>query len=73
MTSDHLRLREFFQEVEHPIAGTLKYPGPQWRMSEVRWSSGRAPLLGEHNKQMFCEEVGLSAAELALLRAAGVV
>jgi len=81
MESEHLRARTpagartsgFFQRVEHPVAGELTYPGPQFRMSEVEWVAGRAPLLGEHNRELYCDEMGLPGAELARLRAAGVV
>jgi hypothetical protein len=66
-----LKSRGFFQEVEHPEAGTLTYPGPQFRMSEVEWTAGRAPLLGEHNAELFCEEMGMSREDLLRLRAAG--
>jgi len=68
-----LRAREYFQEVEHPLAGRLTYPGPPFRMSEVQWRAGRAPLLGEHNREVYCGELGLSAGGLARLRAAEVL
>jgi len=71
--SEHLKTRGFFQRVEHPVAGELTYPGPQFRMSEVEWSAGRAPLLGEDNADLYCDEMGLTGAELGRLRAAGVV
>jgi CoA:oxalate CoA-transferase len=73
LESEQLNAREYFREVEHPLAGRQTYPGPPFRMSEVGWSAGRAPLLGEHNREVYCRELGLSAAELARLRAAGVV
>jgi crotonobetainyl-CoA:carnitine CoA-transferase CaiB-like acyl-CoA transferase len=73
LESEHLRAREFFQRVEHPVAGELTYPGPQFRMSEVEWRAGRAPLLGEHNRELYCDEMGLTGADLGRLRAAGVV
>ncbi len=73
LESEQLRAREYFQEVEHPVAGHLTYPGPPFRMSEVEWRAGRAPLLGEHNREVYCGELGLSAGDLARLRAAGVV
>ena len=71
--SPQLKERSFFQETEHPAAGTLTYPGPQFRMSEVGWSAGRAPLLGEHNAEVYCEEMGMSREDLLRLRAAGIV
>lgn len=73
LDSEHLRARAYFQEVEHPLAGRLTYPGPPFRMSEVEWRAGRAPLLGEHNREVYCGELGLGAGDLARLRAAEVV
>ncbi len=73
LESRHLSEREFFQRVDHPVAGEVTYPGPQFRMSEVEWSAGRAPLQGEHNEQLFGKEIGLSGQELSRLRAAGVI
>ena len=73
MESEQLRARDYFREVEHPVAGPRTYPGPPFRMDEVHWRAGRAPLLGEHNRELYCGELGLGATELARLRAAGVV
>jgi crotonobetainyl-CoA:carnitine CoA-transferase CaiB-like acyl-CoA transferase len=73
LESEHLRKRGFFQRVDHPVAGELTYPGPQFRMSAVEWSAGRAPTLGEHNFELYCEEMRLSGRDLARLRAAGTI
>jgi crotonobetainyl-CoA:carnitine CoA-transferase CaiB-like acyl-CoA transferase len=73
LQSEQLRAREYFHEVDHPTAGRQTSPGPPFRMSEVQWRAGRAPLLGEHNREVYCGELGLSAEGLARLRAAGVV
>lgn len=73
LESEQLRDRGFFQRIDHPIAGELTYPGPPFRLSAVDWRPGRAPLLGEHNEELFCDEMGLSRRDLARLRAAGVV
>jgi crotonobetainyl-CoA:carnitine CoA-transferase CaiB-like acyl-CoA transferase len=73
LDSEQLRAREYFHEVEHPVAGRRTYPGPPVRMAGVEWRAGRAPLLGEHNEDIFCGELGLSRGELPRLRAAGVV
>ena len=43
------------------------YNGSPWRISR------RAPLVGEHNQEVFCKELGLQLAELAYLTEAGVL
>ena len=73
LESEQLQARQYFREVEHPAAGTLTYPGPPFRMSEVEWKEGRAPLCGEHNAELYCDEMGLGRGDLARLRAAGVI
>ncbi len=73
MESEQLRAREYFQQVDHPVAGALTYPGAPFRMSGVEWEACRAPLLGEHNVAVYCEEMGLSRQDVGHLRAAGVV
>ncbi|MEX0801491.1 MAG: CoA transferase [Dehalococcoidia bacterium] len=73
LESEQLRERAYFEEIEHPAAGRQSYPGAPFHMSEVAWEQRRAPLLGEHNVEVYCEELGLSGTELSRLRAAGVV
>src|SRR5690606_1853535 len=53
----HFRERGFFVEVEHPVVGTLEYPGAPFRMQETPWRSGRAPLLGEHTREVLGERL----------------
>lgn len=66
--------RGFWKEIEHPELGkSLKYPG-----GAVMTTQGyvgirhRAPLIGEHNDEIY-QELGLSAAELATLKANQVI
>lgn len=70
-----LNHRQWFVEVEHPeLSARVKYPGPPFRMIETPWAIyRRPPLLGEHNRQIYLEELGLSRQELEALRAAGVI
>jgi len=66
--------RGFFVEVEHPRAGRLTYPGAPVRMGLTPWQVRRpAPLLGEHNDEVYGGYLGLSREELAHLRRAGVI
>jgi crotonobetainyl-CoA:carnitine CoA-transferase CaiB-like acyl-CoA transferase len=71
----HLAERGTFVEMEHPEVGTLKYPGAGFLMDGESPTRGdrAAPALGEHNRDVYCGEMGLSPEELALLGAAGVV
>ena len=48
-----LDARGFFQEVEHPRAGRLRYPTAPYRFSAGGWELRRpAPLLGEHDSEV---------------------
>ena len=71
----HLNDRGFWSEVEHPELGrSFKYPGPAGIYNGSPWRiSRRAPLVGEHNQEVFCRELGLQLAELAYLTEAGVL
>jgi len=69
----HFRERAFFVEVDHPEAGRLPYPGAPFRMSETPWRTGRAPLLGEHNEEVYCQRLGYSREDLVRLRERGVL
>jgi crotonobetainyl-CoA:carnitine CoA-transferase CaiB-like acyl-CoA transferase len=71
----HLQDRSFFVEVPHPELGrSFIYPGPAAVYSQSPWRiSRRAPLIGEHNPEIFCGELGLSKAELTVLAESGVI
>ena len=72
---EHWNARGFFVEVEHPEWGrTVTYPGAPYVFSETPWRHvRRAPLLGEHTREVLGGELGLSADELAALAGAGVI
>jgi crotonobetainyl-CoA:carnitine CoA-transferase CaiB-like acyl-CoA transferase len=70
--SPHLRARNYFQELEHPLAGTLTYPGPLFRMSDTPTVPRRAPLLGEHTEEVLTE-LGLETQDINVLRGTGVI
>ncbi len=67
--------RGFWVQVEHPeLEQTFTYPGPAAIWSDSPWGiSRRAPLIGEHNEEVLCGELGLSRAELTVLAESGVV
>ena len=70
----HLHEREFFRTVSHPVAGEADYPGMGPRLSGVDYQVRRhAPLLGQHNAEIYGEELGCAAGELTQLRSLGAI
>ena len=69
MQDPHLEDRGFWTEVEYPEIGkTLRHPGPAAIFNGSPWRiSRRAPLIGEHNEEIMCGELGLSMSELTAL------
>jgi CoA:oxalate CoA-transferase len=70
----HLENREFLINVDHPIAGLAKYPGMGPKISEN--DSGitkSAPLLGEHNRELFQKSLGYSSEDIVDLYAVRVI
>jgi formyl-CoA transferase len=72
LESEHLGERAFFQQVDHPAAGPMRYPGPPARMSATPAELRPAPLLGQHTAEVL-GELGLSPRDVCALAAAGVV
>jgi len=70
-----MRARGFFDAVTHPVTGTHELPGLPMRFSSggSRWYRAPAPTLGQHTEEVLRELLGLGAAELDELRAAGVI
>ena len=73
MKDPHIQARGFFAEVTHPILGTFAQPGSPFMIDGKRGMPMPAPLLGQHNQDVFCGELGLNASELAALVAEGVI
>jgi crotonobetainyl-CoA:carnitine CoA-transferase CaiB-like acyl-CoA transferase len=73
VASPQYAARDFFETIDHPATGAVAYPGLACSFDGVRPASGRAPLLGEHNRAIFQERLGLAPAEVASLHAKGVI
>ncbi len=73
-TSPQLAARDFFVPVEHPVMGTVAVPGDTYGFSETPWQAPRpAPLLGQHNTEVYGHELGYSAEALSVLHESGVI
>ena len=75
LANPQLKSRDFWVQLEHPeLEDTVTYPGPFARFSETPVTlRRRAPLIGEHNNEIYAGELGLSGKELSSLRQAGVL
>jgi len=67
--------RDFFEHVEHPVHGDSVHITYPFRLPGMEGPVHRrpAPLLGEHNRDVFGGLLGLGEEELAALEAAGVI
>jgi crotonobetainyl-CoA:carnitine CoA-transferase CaiB-like acyl-CoA transferase len=74
MNSPQLEQRGFFRDVEHPKAGSLKYPTAGYKLSRTPWNADNAaPLLGQHNELVYCGRLGYHRQELGKMRETGVI
>ncbi|HLN85766.1 MAG TPA: CoA transferase [Candidatus Limnocylindrales bacterium] len=73
MRDPHIQARGFFSKVTHPVLGTFDAPGSFFTVDGERAGPSPAPLLGQHNHELLCRELALSADDLAALMAEGVI
>ena len=60
--------------VSHPQMGEVRVDGLPLHLSRTDWHMATgAPMLGQHNKEVFCGLLGIAEAELEDLKEAGVV
>lgn len=72
--SRQMEARGFFVEIDHLEAGKSKYPSAPYKFSRTPWKAGRpAPLLGQHNEEVYCQRLGYSKQKLVKLRETGVI
>lgn len=70
---EHLKARGAFVEIDHPAAGSLRYPAALVKLSATPASPSPAPLLGEHNDEILRQRLGYGADDLNAFCAAGIV
>jgi len=69
-----LKAREWFVDIEHPVTGKVAYPGAPFKMTDTPWGiRRRAPLLGEHNWELYGERLGYSRDDLVRLKESGAI
>ncbi len=71
---EQLAFRNFWQEIDHEIAGRIKYPGAPFRMSATPAAYVRpAPQLGEHNEKVYCGLLKYTREQLVRMRQGGII
>lgn len=74
MKSETAQSRNFFVGVEHPVLGRHPYAAPPYKLSATPARKERpAPLLGQHNEEIYCGELGLTREDLCGMRARRVI
>jgi formyl-CoA transferase len=69
----YLRERGTFVKIDHPVRGSMVMPGFPIKMSASSVPILPAPLLGQHNEEVYGGLLGITAEELERLRESGVV
>jgi CoA:oxalate CoA-transferase len=71
----HLAARDFWVDLDHPeLDVRLTYPGAPFKSNRVSWRiDRRAPLIGEHNQEIYSQELGFSDSEIRTLAGKGVI
>jgi len=73
LADPQIKLRNLFAEVDHPMTGKVKYPGRPFVMEESPWAVSRpAPLLGQHNSEVY-SELGYRKEDLVALRQSNII
>lgn len=75
VNSQQLKERGYWTEINHPeLKESIMYPGPFVKASETRCEvSKRAPLIGEHNEEIYMGELGFSKEDLVRLKQSGTI
>ena len=71
---EQTRARNYFEAIDDPVLGRIRVPGTPLRLTSHRGEASRpAQQLGEHNREIFGERLGLSDSALETLKRAGTI
>ncbi|MCB0994621.1 MAG: CoA transferase [Acidimicrobiales bacterium] len=72
--SPQLQARGFHETIDHPVVGSLPTPTVPFRYASVdRWLRSPAPLLGQHNREILQDLLGVDDDTMAGLTERGVI
>jgi len=68
------KARKSFTEIEHPVTGKAVYPNIPFKLPETPSQPQQpAPMLGQYNSEIYCEQLGYSKQDLIRMRETGVI
>ena len=74
MADPQIQSREYFLAIDRAVVGTHLYPGAVARIPDTPLRADTpAPLLGEHNRQVFAETLRMTDDEISELERSGVI
>jgi len=73
-SNPQFQTRGYFETPDHPVVGPIPLPSLPYRYASVdRWLRTPAPTLGQHNQEVLCGMLGVTADDFAALEADGVI
>jgi formyl-CoA transferase len=73
MHDPHLRERGMLTEVQHPVVGSFVMPGCPVRLEDSPVQVTAAPLLGQHNEEVYAKVLGYTPEQVQQLKERGIV
>ncbi len=71
---EQFKVRHFFTNVAHPVTGIQTYPGAPYKLAKTPWTIRMpAPMLGQHNVDIYKHELRLSDKQLHTLKRAKTI
>ncbi len=73
VNDSHINERGFFASVTHPVMGAYRQASAPLLVDGKRPDPAPAPMLGQHNYEIYCGELGMEKRELEVLAVEGVI
>ena len=73
LNDPHMKERGMIVTVDHPVRGKFTMPGCPIKLEDSPAEVKAAPLLGQHNGEVYGDMLGLSTSDLDQLKQEGIV